>query len=60
MTEEGFEGFLADAIDGQAGAEEMPTPLIRTYEEAGVLTMNRGLLVQLGETEFQITIVRRR
>lgn len=34
---------------------------IRTYEDAGVLTRNRGLVIQLpGGDEFQLTIVQSR
>ena len=34
---------------------------VRTYEEAGVLTRDRGLVIQLpGGDEFQLTIVQSR
>lgn len=33
---------------------------VRTFETAGVLTSNRGLVVRIGDSEFQITIVQSR
>lgn len=56
---------LADLIGGGAGrdapeaAETFEDAEIQTFEEAGVLTGNRGLVVRLASgPEFQITIIR--
>jgi hypothetical protein len=35
-------------------------PNATSFESAGVLTNNRGLVVRFGDSEFQITIVRSR
>jgi hypothetical protein len=42
------------------GTTRRPSPRIETFAEAGVLTMNKGLVVRIGKAEFQITIVRSR
>ena len=59
-SEEGFEAFLAEAIEAYAEESDMPRPHIRTFAEAGVLTSNKGLDVRFGENEHQVTIVRSR
>lgn len=42
---------VSDTIFDEGGAE--------TFEEAGVMTMNRGLVVRLKDgTEYQLTIIR--
>lgn len=55
MSEKGFETKLANLLDRRLG------PVgggVCTFEEAGVLTMNRGLVVSLPtHQEFQLTIV---
>lgn len=55
MTEKRFENKLANLLDrrlsGIGGG-------VTTFAEAGVLTMNRGLVVRLPNgQEFQLTIV---
>ncbi len=60
MDEEEFETFLADAINDYAEENDAPRTHIRTFGEAGLLTGNKGLVVRVGDTEFQITIVRSR
>ncbi len=35
-------------------------PQIRSFAEAGVLTTKHGLVVRIGATEFQVTLVRSR
>jgi hypothetical protein len=61
---EHFESALKDMLDG--GYDDDPTPWytidclsdVSTFEEAGVMTMERGLVVRLTNgAEFQITIV---
>jgi hypothetical protein len=56
-TEAAFETFLAEAIETYAEASEIARPRIRTFADAGVLTASRGLVVQVGAAEFQITLV---
>jgi hypothetical protein len=61
MSEESFQGFLGDAIQEYAAeVDSLLRPSVCTYADAGVLTNNRGLVVRIGEAEFQVTIVRRR
>jgi hypothetical protein len=60
MDEEEFETFLADAISDYAEENDAPRTRTRTFGEAGVLTNNKGLVVRVGDAEFQVTIVRSR
>jgi hypothetical protein len=60
MSEEDFQGFLGDAIREWAGENDAPPTRVDTYAEAGVLTINKGLVVRIGEADFQVTIVRKR
>jgi hypothetical protein len=62
MEEDEFERRLADLI-WEAGlhahVEEMlPIREVETFKQAGVLTMNKGLMVEVEDgTVFQVTIV---
>jgi len=59
MSERDFEEFLTEAIDLFADeSQEMRRVDIATFEDRGVLTLNRGLVVTIGDQEFQLTIVR--
>jgi hypothetical protein len=60
MDEDEFETFLADAINDYAEENDAPLTRTRTFGDAGVLTNNKGLVVRVGDAEFQITIVRSR
>lgn len=60
MDEDEFETFLADAISDYAEENDAPLTRTRTFGDAGVLTNNKGLVVRVGDAEFQITIVRSR
>ena len=60
MTEGEFEDFLAIAVEGYADAMETPASDIRTFRQAGVMTASKGLVVRIGDAEFQVAIVRRR
>jgi hypothetical protein len=60
LSEQELEELLTQAIECFADEGEMPRAHIRTFEDAGVLTMNRGLVVRIGDAEFQLTIVRSR
>jgi hypothetical protein len=46
-----------EVIDGML---EMSSLEATTFEEAGVMTSNRGVVVRIGRCEYQITIVRSR
>jgi hypothetical protein len=58
--EEEFEEFLAEAIEAYAESSDMPRPRIRTFGRAQLLTSNHGLVVRIGDAEFQLTIVQSR
>ena len=60
MDEEEFETLLADAISDYAEENDAPLTRTRTFGDAGVLTNNKGLVVRVGDAEFQVTIVRSR
>lgn len=60
MTEEEFEACLAEALCQYAEENEDPEPEVETFANAGILTLNRGLVVRIGGAEFQVTIVRSR
>ena len=56
-SEEGFEDYLADLLEHD---DDLDTEA-ETFEAAGVMTNNRGLVVRLPNgAEFQVTIVRSR
>lgn len=59
-TAQEFETFLAEAVEAYAESSDMPRPDVRTFVEAGLLTMNRGVVVRIGTVEFQVTVVRSR
>ena len=65
MTEKGFEACLRAVLNGECELVESFDPDgvqgVATYEEAGVLTRNRGLVVTMDDgTEYQVTVVRSR
>ena len=61
MSEEDLEGFLAEAIEAFGDeSDEVDHVDVATFQDCGVLTMNRGLVLQFGDSEFQLTIVRSR
>lgn len=60
MDEEEFETFLSDAISDYAEENGPVRTRIRTFGDDGVLTNNKGLVVRVGDAEFQVTIVRSR
>jgi len=65
MSEQEFEDALRDVIEEsfyQADDEQRPAKraFVTTFEESGVLTRNRGLVVTLADgSSFQLTIVER-
>jgi hypothetical protein len=50
-TEQEFSDLLTDALY-EAGIDN-----VRSFEDAGLLTRNEGLVILIGSSEFQITIV---
>lgn len=58
-----FEEFLMDALEEAAsnraddGEAEFMACRIMTYEQVGMLTRDKGLVVNIGKSEFQVTIV---
>jgi hypothetical protein len=73
MTDDQMEATLRDLLENVAysdgddravmglDADDLEDARVETYEEAGVLTTNRGLVLRLRDgSEFQLTIVRSR
>ena len=65
MNEKGFESRLAEILNDEGDVKEILDPdgvrKVATFADAGVLTMNAGLVVTMDDgAEFQITIVRSR
>ncbi len=58
MTEAELEDFLTEAIGLYAEQTETELSQLRTFEEAGLLLRNRGLVIGIGNTEFRVSIVR--
>ncbi|MEN6385967.1 MAG: hypothetical protein ABFD79_12330 [Phycisphaerales bacterium] len=56
MNEADIQEIITDAISDQDGITR-----VRTFEEAGVLTTNNGLVIRTEDgSEFQITIIQSR
>ena len=64
MTEKEMEDYLAEAIDLRNADDDFDLEhniRILTYEEAGIMTYNKGLVLRTPDgDEFQITIVKSR
>ena len=59
MNEIDFENLLADLLQNEEEAPDIRR--VQTFEEAGLLTNNRGLVVRTSDgREFEITIVQSR
>ncbi|HOD84562.1 MAG TPA: hypothetical protein PKG77_24350 [Phycisphaerae bacterium] len=57
MNEHEMEDMLANLLQNEDEAPEVRR--VETFEEAGILTYNRGLVVRTEDgSEFQLTIVR--
>jgi hypothetical protein len=54
-----FDEIVMADCDEEEGAISFVDPNVRveSFERAGVMTNNRGLVVKIGDSEFQITIV---
>lgn len=63
FNEETLQNGLAALIRGDADPEEMcwENLDVSTYDDAGILTYDKGLVIQLPDgSEYQLTIVRSR
>lgn len=62
MTEKEFEAFLYGVVETAPWeADKADVAMIATFEEAGLMTRNAGIVVRLDDgSEFQVTIVRSR
>jgi len=65
LTEKGFEACLQAILSGECEVNESFDPdgvrSVCTFEDNGVLTRNRGLVVTMDDdAEYQITIVQSR
>ena len=63
MTEDDFCEFLNEAIHNHIEEiEDIRDPnkifSIRTFEDCCILTSNKGLVVKLGNSKFQVTVVK--
>ena len=53
-----LEEALMLALEGYCDAQDIEMPEIVTFSDAGILTMNRGIVVRVpGGREYQVTIV---
>lgn len=50
-AEEGFQTLLRDILEARGGMR------VSTFEEAGIMTRNKGLVVKTPDSKFQLTIV---
>ena len=65
MTEQGFtnclKAVLADGLDVNESFDPDGIRHVETFRDAGVLTMNAGLVITLDDgSEFQVAVVRSR
>ena len=61
MNELDMEAGILETLMGEA--DELPDKVdyVRTFEDAGVMTSNRGLVISMCDgTQFQVTIVQSR
>ena len=59
IVQDALFGILAGEWDTENSALECAE--VRTYEDAGIMTYNKGLVITLSDgTEYQLTIVRSR
>ena len=63
LNAEAIANFLIDLIelDDQPWSDDGDKPTVRSFEGAGVLTMNAGLVLRAPDgQEFQISVIRSR
>ncbi|WP_394849665.1 hypothetical protein LZC95_19710 [Pendulispora brunnea] len=59
VSESEFAAFVGFALS-ESETEEGERPRVRTFEQAGLLTLNKGRVARVGSQECQVTIVTRR
>ena len=61
MSEEEFIELLEQALDSDDIEDDFGRIRVRTFEDVGVLTRDKGLVIRLkGGEEFHVTVVRSR
>lgn len=58
MNENEMQGWLMNAVDSYAGEEDREQVRCDTFADKGILTDNAGLVVRIGDSTFQVTIVK--
>ena len=62
-TEDDIVDMISEALYLYEAEYEVENPdeqiSTRTYEEVGMLTSNAGLVLRIGDEEYQITVVKR-
>ena len=62
-TEDDIVDMISEALYLYEAEYEVENPdeqlSTRTYEEVGMLTSNSGLVLRIGDEEYQITVVKR-
>jgi hypothetical protein len=49
-----------DLLDAEEPNGDDEYSVVETFQEAGIMTTNKGLIVRVGGDEFQITVVQSR
>ena len=52
--------LITAGLEEIAESEDLGRVRVRTFEDAGVLTHNKGLVVRIGDAEFQVEVLRSR
>lgn len=60
LSEAEFAELVEEALGEYAREWNVPLEDARSFESAGLLTMNKGVVVRLGGRTFQLTVVRSR
>jgi hypothetical protein len=52
--------LLTAGLEEIAESEDLGRVRVSTFEDVGLLTRNKGIVVRIGDAEFQVTVVRSR
>jgi hypothetical protein len=55
MTDQEFQDALYVAVES---SDDLDDVRVSTFADAGIMTYNKGLVVSIGESEWQVSIVR--
>lgn len=57
-----WQDVLGATLPGDVDAEDEPLPALRvlTFRDAGLMTRDKGVVVRIGDAEFQMSIKRAR